>query len=81
MYDQNIAYRLRIRLKSTNTVDSDLVYLRSEHSRRVAKKIPIFLLNSFVSKTQSLVSKLFVFYVTQTVVDVELNVGLQYRSQ
>lgn len=78
MYDQNIAYRLRIRIISTNTVDSGL-YFRSEHSRRVAKKIPIFPLNSFVSKTplvQSLVSRLFVLYVTQTFDDVELNVGL-----
>lgn len=63
-------------MKSTNTVDSDL-YFRSEHLRRVAKKI--FPLNSFVSKTplvQSLVSRLFVLYVTQTFVDVELTVGL-----
>lgn len=57
----NIAYRLRIRIISTNTVDSDL-YFRSEHSRRIAKKIPIFSLNSFVSKTplvQSLIHYLF----------------------
>lgn len=78
MYDQNIAYRLRIRIISTNTVVSDL-YFRSEHSRRVAKKIPIFPLNSFVSKTplvQSLDSRCFVLYVTKTFVDVELNLGL-----